>query len=197
MFTGIVIDVGIIKSLKKTKKEIEMTIYTENIASLKEGMSISCAGICLTVVSYKNYEKGYLFNVFASNETLSKTTLSNYEEGNRINLEKSLALGDEMDGHIVQGHVDGVAEITKIEQDGESTRFTFKIEPNLVKFIAPKGSVALDGTSLTVNNVDNDKFDVNLIPYTLAHTTWKHNSKGDRVNIEVDILSRYVLNNKN
>ena len=197
MFTGIVIDVGIIKSLKKTKKEIEMTIYTENIASLKEGMSISCAGICLTVVSYKNYEKGYLFNVFASNETLSKTTLSNYEEGNRINLEKSLALGDEMDGHIVQGHVDGVAEITKIEQDGESTRFTFKIEPNLVKFIAPKGSVALDGTSLTVNNVDKDKFDVNLIPYTLAHTTWKHNSKGDRVNIEVDILSRYVLNNKN
>ena len=197
MFTGIVIDVGIIKSLKKTKKEIEMTIYTENIASLKEGMSISCAGICLTVVSYKNYEKGYLFNVFASNETLSKTTLSNYEEGNRINLEKSLALGDEMDGHIVQGHVDGVAEITKIEQDGESTRFTFKIEPNLVKFIAPKGSVALDGTSLTVNNVDNDKFDVNLIPYTLAHTTWKDNSKGDRINIEVDILSRYVLNNKN
>ena len=197
MFTGIVIDVGIIKSLKKTKKEIEMTIYTENITSLKEGMSISCAGICLTVVSYKNYEKGYLFNVFASNETLSKTTLSNYEEGNRINLEKSLALGDEMEGHIVQGHVDGVAEITKIEQDGESTRFTFKIEPNLVKFIAPKGSVALDGTSLTVNNVDNDKFDVNLIPYTLAHTTWKHNSKGDRVNIEVDILSRYVLNNKN
>ena len=197
MFTGIVIDVGIIKSLKKTKKEIEMTIYTENIASLKEGMSISCAGICLTVVSYKNYDKGYLFNVFASNETLSKTTLSNYEEGNRINLEKSLALGDKMDGHIVQGHVDGVAEITKIEQDGESTRFTFKIEPNLVKFIAPKGSVALDGTSLTVNNVDKDKFDVNLIPYTLAHTTWKHNSKGDRVNIEVDILSRYVLNNKN
>ena len=197
MFTGIVIDVGIIKSLKKTKKEIEMTIYTENIASLKEGMSISCAGICLTVVSFKNYEKGYLFNVFASNETLSKTTLSNYEEGNRINLEKSLALGDEMDGHIVQGHVDGVAEITKIEQDGESTRFTFKIEPNLVKFVAPKGSVALDGTSLTVNNVDKDKFDVNLIPYTLAHTTWKHNSKGDRVNIEVDILSRYVLNNKN
>ena len=197
MFTGIVIDVGIIKSLKKTKKEIEMTIYTENIVSLKEGMSISCAGICLTVVSFKNYEKGYLFNVFASNETLSKTTLSNYEEGNRINLEKSLALGDEMDGHIVQGHVDGVAEITKIERDGESTRFTFKIEPNLVKFIAPKGSVALDGTSLTVNNVDNDKFDVNLIPYTLAHTTWKHNSKGDRVNIEVDILSRYVLNNKN
>lgn len=197
MFTGIVIDVGIIKSLKKTKKEIEMTIYTENIVSLKEGMSISCAGICLTVVSFKNHEKGYLFNVFASNETLSKTTLSNYEEGNQINLEKSLALGDEMDGHIVQGHVDGVAEITKIEQDGESTRFTFKIEPNLVKFIAPKGSVALDGTSLTVNNVDNDKFDVNLIPYTLAHTTWKHNSKGDRVNIEVDILSRYVLNNKN
>ena len=197
MFTGIVIDVGIIKSLKKTKKEIEMTIYTENIAPLKEGMSISCAGICLTVVSFKNYEKGYLFNVFASNETLSKTTLSNYEEGSRINLEKSLALGDEMDGHIVQGHVDGVAEITKIEQDGESTRFTFKIEPNLVKFIAPKGSVALDGTSLTVNNVDNDKFDINLIPYTLAHTTWKHNSKGDRVNIEVDILSRYVLNNRN
>ena len=197
MFTGIVIDVGIIKSLKKTKKEIEMTIYTENISSLKEGMSISCAGICLTVVSFKNYEKGYLFNVFASNETLSKTTLSNYEEGNQINLEKSLALGDEMDGHIVQGHVDGVAEITKIEQDGESTRFTFKIEPNLVKFIAPKGSVALDGTSLTVNNVDKDNFDVNLIPYTLAHTTWKDNSKGDRVNIEVDILSRYVLNNKN
>tara|TARA_B100000900_G_scaffold389581_1_gene382606 strand:- start:265 stop:858 length:594 start_codon:yes stop_codon:yes gene_type:complete len=197
MFTGIVIDVGIIKSLKKSKNEIEMTIYTEKLTSLREGMSISCAGICLTVVNFKNFENGNLFNVFVSNETLSKTTLGNYNQGDKINLEKSLALGDEMDGHIVQGHVDGVAEITKIEQDGESSRFTFKIEPNLAKFIAPKGSVALDGTSLTVNNVDGTRFDVNLIPYTLDHTTWKYNHKGDSVNIEVDILSRYVLNNKN
>ena len=194
MFTGIIIDVGTIKSVKKGKKEIEMAIYTEKISSLKEGMSISCAGICLTVVNYENYENGYLFNVYISNETLSKTTLANYEVGDQINLEKSLALGDEMDGHIVQGHVDGVAEIIKIEQDGESSRFTFKVKLALIKYIAPKGSVAMDGTSLTVNNVDGDKFDVNLIPYTLDHTTWKNNRKGDRVNIEVDILSRYVLN---
>ena len=101
-----------------------------------------------------------------------------------------------MDGHIVQGHVDGVAEVVKIEQDGESSRFTFRVKSDLIKYIAPKGSVAIDGTSLTVNNVDGDKFDVNLIPYTLDHTTWKNNRKGDRVNIEVDILSRYVLNDK-
>ena len=196
MFTGIVIDVGTIKSLKKGLNEIEMTIHTEKITSLKKGMSIACAGICLTVVNFENYQNGYLFNVFVSNETLSKTTLSDYKVGDQINLEKSLALGDEMDGHIVQGHVDGVAKITKIEQDGKSSRFTFRIEPNLTKFIAPKGSVALDGTSLTINNVDGDKFDVNLIPYTLDHTTWKNNHKGDSVNIEVDILSRYVLNDK-
>ena len=196
MFTGIVIDVGTIKSVKKGKKEIEMTIYTEKIVSIKEGMSISCAGICLTVVNYENYENGYLFSVYISNETLSKTTLANYEVEDQINLEKSLALGDEMDGHIVQGHVDGVAEIIKIKQDGESSRFTFRVTSDLIKFIAPKGSVAVDGTSLTVNNVDGDKFDVNLIPYTLDHTTWKNNRKGDRVNIEVDILSRYVLNNR-
>tara|TARA_B100000686_G_scaffold347491_1_gene436347 strand:+ start:274 stop:867 length:594 start_codon:yes stop_codon:yes gene_type:complete len=196
MFTGIVIDVGTIKTLKKGLNEIEMTIHTEKITSLKEGMSIACAGICLTVVNFENYQNGYLFNVFVSNETLSKTTLSDYKVGDQINLEKSLALGDEMDGHIVQGHVDGVAKITKIEQDGKSSRFTFRIEPNLTKFIAPKGSVALDGTSLTINNVDGDKFDVNLIPYTLDHTTWKNNHKGDSVNIEVDILSRYVLNDK-
>jgi riboflavin synthase len=151
----------------------------------------------LTVVSFENYESGYLFSVYISNETLSRTTLAEYMEGDQINLEKSLALGDEMDGHIVQGHVDGVAEITDVEQDGESSRFTFKIEPNLVKYIAPKGSVALDGTSLTVNNVEGNKFDVNLIPYTLDHTTWKNNLKGDKVNIEVDILSRYVLNANN
>ena len=160
-------------------------------------MSISCAGICLTVVSFENYESGHLFSVYISNETLSRTTLAEYMEGDQINLEKSLALGDEMDGHIVQGHVDGVAEITDVEQDVESSRFTFKIEPNLVKYIAPKGSVALDGTSLTVNNVEGNKFDVNLIPYTLDHTTWESNLKGDKVNIEVDILSRYVLNANN
>lgn len=196
MFTGIVIDVGTIKRVKKGKKEIEMTIYTDKIVSLKEGMSISCAGICLTVVSYENYENGYLFNVYISNETLSKTTLANYEVGDQINLEKSLALGDEMDGHIVQGHVDGVAEIIKIERDGESSRFSFRVGADLIKFIAPKGSVALDGTSLTVNNVDGDKFDINLIPFTLDHTTWKNNRKGDKVNIEVDVLARYVLNGK-
>ena len=197
MFTGIIIEKGLIKDIKRKDNEIEMFIFSKKISSFKEGMSISCAGICLTVVSFENYESGHLFSVYISNETLSRTTLAEYMEGDQINLEKSLALGDEMDGHIVQGHVDGVAEITDVEQDGESSRFTFKIEPNLVKYIAPKGSVALDGTSLTVNNVEGNKFDVNLIPYTLDHTTWKNNLKGDKVNIEVDILSRYVLNANN
>ena len=175
MFTGIIIEKGLIKNIKRKDDEIEMLIFSQKISSFKEGMSISCAGICLTVVSFENYESGHLFSVYISNETLSRTTLAEYMEGDQINLEKSLALGDEMDGHIVQGHVDGVAEITDVEQDGESSRFTFKIEPNLVKYIAPKGSVALDGTSLTVNNVEGNKFDVNLIPDTLDHTTWKNN----------------------
>ena len=197
MFTGIIIEKGLIKDIKRKDNEIEMVHFSKKISSFKEGMSISCSGIGLTVVSFEYYESGHLFSVYISNETLSRTTLAEYMEGDQINLEKSLALGDEMDGHIVQGHVDGVAEITDVEQDGESSRFTFKIEPNLVKYIAPKGSVALDGTSLTVNNVEGNKFDVNLIPYTLDHTTWKSNLKGDKVNIEVDILSRYVLNANN
>jgi riboflavin synthase len=156
-------------------------------------MSISCSGVCLTVIDFKKNGKGYIFDVYVSKETLSKTSLGNLIEGDFINLEKSLSLGDEMSGHIVQGHVDGVIKVKNIESIGESKKFCFALDSNLMKFIAPKGSVSLDGTSLTVNNVTHSEFEINFIPYTLDHTTWKYRNVGDLVNLEVDILARYVL----
>ena len=193
MFTGIIIDIGVIKKITKKDEDILLSIYSSNIKGFTNGMSISCSGICLTVIDFNKNETGYIFDVYVSKETLSKTNLGNLIEGDHINLEKSLSLGDEMSGHIVQGHIDGTVKIKNIESIGDSKKFCFTANSNLMKFIAPKGSVSLDGTSLTVNNVYDSEFEINFIPYTLEHTTWKYRNIGDLVNIEVDILARYVL----
>ncbi|MGB0573586.1 MAG: riboflavin synthase [Hyphomicrobiales bacterium] len=193
MFTGIIIDIGVIKKITKKDEDILLSIYSSNVKGFTNGMSISCSGICLTVIDFNKSEKGYVFDVYVSKETLSKTNLGNLIEGDHINLEKSLSLGDEMSGHIVQGHIDGVVKIKNIESIGDSKKFCFGVDSNLLKFIASKGSVSLDGTSLTVNHVNDTEFEINFIPYTLEHTTWKYRNIGDLVNLEVDILSRYVL----
>jgi len=161
--------------------------------SLEEGASIACDGCCLTIVAVSKAKgKGAVFAVEASNETLARTTLGTWQAGRRVNLERPLALGDELGGHLVTGHIDGRARILARDQDGDSIRFVLEAPAALARFIAGKGSIALDGVSLTVNDVDGTRFGVNIIPYTLAHTTWQDRRPSDLVNLEVDLLARYV-----
>jgi riboflavin synthase len=157
-------------------------------ARIDIGASIACDGVCLTVVALG---EGW-FEVQVSAETLSKTTLGAWQVGRRVNLERALRVGDELGGHIVSGHVDGVADVVSVTPEGESLRVTFEAPRHLAGFIAPKGSVALDGTSLTVNEVEGARFGVNLIPHTQAATTWGEVRAGGRVNLEIDTLARYV-----
>ncbi len=188
MFTGIVTDIGEISSVEKrgdTRFTIATSYDTKNIAI---GASIACAGCCLTVIEVAEGK----FLVEASTETLSKTTLKNWKVGTRINLERAVKVGDELGGHIVSGHVDGLGEILFITPEGDSKRFRFNASKDIARFIAPKGSVTLDGTSLTVNEVEGSTFGVNIIPHTQAATTWGHARVGDAVNIEIDMLARYV-----
>jgi riboflavin synthase len=188
MFTGIITDVGTVRSIKKTgDTRIEITTRFDT-ATIEIGASICCSGACMTVVERKDD----WFAVEASAETLSKTVLGSWAEGTRINLERALKAGDEMGGHVVSGHVDGTAEITGLENEGDSLRVSFKIIDELKCFIAPKGSVTLNGVSLTVNEVDNDTFGVNLIAHTQAETTLGNLALGDVVNVEIDMLARYV-----
>jgi riboflavin synthase len=188
MFTGIITDIGTIRAVKQegdTRFEIT-TAY--DLSTVAMGASISCNGCCLTVI-----EKGPdWFAIQASAETLSKTTLGQWQPGTRINLERALMIGDELGGHIVSGHVDGLGEIVSIIPEGDSKRFTFRVPPELARFIAPKGSVAIDGTSLTVNEVAGETFGVNIIPHTQTVTTWGDARPGQRVHIEIDMLARYV-----
>ena len=188
MFTGIITDIGSVRAIAKagdTRFEIA-TAY--DMATVDMGASIACNGCCLTVIA-----KGPgWFAVQASAETLSKTTLGSWGQGTRINLERAMKLGDELGGHIVSGHVDGVGEIVSIRPEGDSKRFRFRVPSALARFIAPKGSVAVDGTSLTVNEVEGDIFGVNIIPHTQAVTTWGGMAEGQSVNIEIDMLARYV-----
>ena len=156
------------------------------------GASIACDGCCLTATRIFADGDITLFDVEASNETLGLTTLGAWAPGTRINLERSLKLGDEMGGHLVTGHVDGVAEIVSVTHDGTSRRFELVCAERLAQFVAAKGSVALDGTSLTVNAVEGNRFTVNIIPHTLDVTTWGQKSAGGRLNMEVDLLARYV-----
>jgi riboflavin synthase len=188
MFTGIITDIGTIMHIEK-RGDTRFTIETAYpTATIDIGASIACNGCCLTVIEKGNNS----FVMEVSAESLSKTTLGDWRESTRINLERSLKLGDEMGGHIVSGHVDGIATITSIKQDGDSKRFIFEVSEAIAKFIAHKGSVALDGTSLTVNEVNGNTFGVNIIPHTQAVTTWGHAREGDRLNIEIDMLARYV-----
>lgn len=162
-----------------------------DIAGIDLGASIACDGVCLTVVALGSTPQNW-FEVEMSAETLSKTNAGGWTDGKRINLERALKVGDELGGHIVSGHVDGIAEIVAMEDEGDSTRVTLRAPDTLAKFIAPKGSVALNGTSLTVNDVNGAEFGINFIPHTKAVTTWGDVAVGDRINLEIDTLARYV-----
>jgi riboflavin synthase len=193
MFTGIVSDVGKVVRVVERNDVRRISIASAyDPASIAIGASINCAGVCLTVVSVEPGEKGAIFDVEAAPETLTLTNVRSWQVGTRVNLERALHLGDELGGHIVAGHVDGLAEITNREDLGETTRFTFQVPHDVARFMAPKGSVSLDGTSLTVNGSKGDAFDCLLIPHTLKVTTWGERNIGDRVHLEVDTIARYV-----
>jgi len=191
MFTGIVTDIGEITAVKPGGQTGDRRFVVRTRHDMKPvamGASIACSGCCLTVV-----EKGAdWFAVEASGETLDKTHLGDWKEGSRINLEMSLKLGDELGGHLVYGHVDGVGKVAAMTPEGGSVRFTFEVPADLAPFIASKGSVAIDGISLTVNEVRGNRFGVNVISHTQAVTTLGKASVGQRVNLEVDMLARYV-----
>ena len=188
MFTGIVTDIGEIRHLER-RGDLHARIGTSyDMAGVDLGASIACDGVCLTVV-----EKGAdWFAVDISAETVSKTNIGGWTAGSRINLERALRVGDELGGHIVSGHVDGTAEVMATRPEGESLRVSFRAPAALARFIAPKGSVALNGTSLTVNEVEGRDFGVNFIPHTRQVTTWGNVTPGDIVNLEIDTLARYV-----
>ncbi len=188
MFTGIITDVGEIVALEQ-RGDLKARIKTAyDTTGIELGASIASDGVCLTVIALGDD----WYDVEISAETVSKTNLGDWSEGRPVNLERALKVGDELGGHIVSGHVDGVAEIIALKDEGDSTRFTFKAPEGLAKFIAPKGSVALNGTSLTVNEVNGCDFGVNIIPHTKEVTTWGHAKVGDKINLEIDTLARYV-----
>ncbi|WP_108883360.1 riboflavin synthase [Anderseniella sp. Alg231-50] len=193
MFTGIITDIGTIEGIER-RGDTQFTISSGyDAAGIALGASICCSGCCLTVTSVAHgADGGCHFTVDVSAESLSKTTLGGWAEGTRINLERALKAGDELGGHIVSGHVDGVADIVSIEDDGDSRRFVFCAPEQLARFIASKGSVCLDGTSLTVNDVNGVNFGINVIPHTLSVTSWGNAQVGDKVNLEIDMLARYV-----
>ena len=189
MFTGIITDIGTVESRKGGVFAIRSAYEATFIAI---GASIACDGVCLTATTVKPQGNGSIFTVDVSNETISKTTLDAWTAGRRINLERALRAGDELGGHIVSGHVDGLARIVDIESDGDSRRFTFEAPEHLAMYIAPKGSVALDGTSLTVNEVSGTRFGINIIPHTLTMTTWGGKRPGEAINLEIDQFARYM-----
>ena len=196
MFTGIVTDIGTVTELEK-RGDLRARIGTRyDTGGIDIGASIACDGVCLTVVALG----ADWFDVEISAETVSKTNIGGHgndasggwQTGKRVNLERALKVGDELGGHIVSGHVDGVAGIVAKVDEGDSTRFTFRAPEALARYIAPKGSVALNGTSLTVNEVSGCDFGVNIIPHTKSVTTWGDAAVGDAVNLEIDTLARYV-----
>lgn len=189
MFTGIITDIGEVSALEQSGAGRRLTIRTSfDMDTVDTGASIACSGCCLTVVEKGENE----FSVDVSGETLSCTVTGTWREGSSVNLERSLRYGDEMGGHMVSGHVDGVAELVSAYEDGDCRRMVFNPPGSLLRHIAPKGSVALDGVSLTVNEVGEGSFGINVIPYTLEHTTLGQLRPGDKVNIEVDLIARYV-----
>lgn len=191
MFTGIVTDIGQVRHVEK-RGDTHIVLTTHyDVSEIDIGASIACSGCCLTVVD-KGASKDRWFAVTASGETLSKTTLGHWKIGDSVNLERPLHVGDELGGHIVTGHVDGTAKVLSIAPEGESIRMEFEAPASIARFIAPKGSVALDGASLTVNEVDGARFGVNIIPHTLKVTTFGGIKPNMKINLEVDLLARYV-----
>jgi riboflavin synthase len=194
MFTGIVTDIGTVSVTRPLAEGVRLRVETAyDPATIDIGASISCAGVCLTVVALpERLSNARWFEVEAWEEALRLTTARDWRQGTRINLERALKVGDELGGHIVSGHVDGTARIVARDHEGDAVRFTLEAPRELARFIAPKGSVALDGTSLTVNKVDAARFDVLLIHHSLQVTTWGERRVGDLVNLEVDTMARYA-----
>jgi riboflavin synthase len=197
MFTGIVTDIGTVRVIEKHGDTRFVIATAYDPATIEMGASIACSGCCLTVVDKGHDDAGNWFAVDASAETLDCTVLGGWSEGTPINLERALKAGDELGGHIVSGHVDGVGRIVSIRPDGDSKRFTFGAPAALSRYIASKGSVTINGTSLTVNEVEDQAdgtchFGVNIIPHTQEVTTWGGAREGDAINLEIDMLARYV-----
>jgi riboflavin synthase len=188
MFTGIITDLGRLRSLTRGGAARLVIETGYDMATVAPGASIACNGVCLSVV-----DKGAAwFAADVSGETLARTTIGAWSAGQTVNLERPLKLGDELGGHMVLGHVDGVAEAIERHADGDSMRFRFRVPDLLARFVAPKGSIAIDGVSLTVNEVEGSEFGVNIIPVTLRETGFGGISAGDRVNLEIDMLARYL-----
>lgn len=188
MFTGIITDVGTVEALTKRGDLLARINTAYDTSTIEIGASIACDGCCLTVIATGS---GW-FEVEISAESVSKTNIQAWDVGHRLNLERALKVGDELGGHIVSGHVDGVAKVISVKNEGDSTRVQFEAPAALARFIAPKGSVALNGTSLTVNEVEGTMFGINLIPHTQSVTNWGEIADGQLINLEIDTLARYV-----
>lgn len=193
MFTGIVTGIGEILDRRAEGELVRFTIGSAyNPAGIALGASIACDGVCLTVTHVEPHGKGAAFSVDAGPETLTLTSVGGWRVGSRLNLERALKVGDELGGHLVLGHVDGLAAIAARDDGADTVRFTLDAPAALAKFIAVKGSICLDGTSLTVNTVEGARFSVHLIPHTLSGTAWDDRREGDLVNLEVDMMARYA-----
>lgn len=193
MFTGIVTDVGEVLAVRPRAEGLTRLKIACSYprASIVDGASIACNGVCMTVVGAGEEERTW-FAVDAAAETLAVTTVGTWRAGDKINLERALKIGDELGGHIVAAHVDGVADVVERQDMSDMARFALRVPKALARFVAPKGSVALDGVSLTVNEVANDTFSVLIIPHTLTVTTLGSLQAGSRLNIEVDLMARYA-----
>lgn len=193
MFTGLISDVGTITRIERRANLHRVTIRSAYAPqSIALGASIACGGPCLTAVAVEPTEGGAAFAVDVGAETLARTNAGAWHEGLRINLERSLKVGDELGGHIVTGHIDGTAQLESVQAFDGMVRFGVRVPAELACFIAEKGSIALDGTSLTVNSASDDHVSVLLIPHTLAVTTWGERKTGDQLNLEVDLMARYA-----
>jgi riboflavin synthase len=191
MFTGIITDIGHVLELEQ-RGDLRARIGTGyDVSGIEIGASIACNGVCLTVIALGRDPQNW-FDVEISAETVGATNVGGWQVDCRLNLERALKVGDELGGHIVSGHVDGVAEIVSMHDVGDSTRITLRAPDDLARFIAPKGSVALNGTSLTVNEVAGANFGINFIPHTKTATTWGDAAMGDMINLEIDTMARYV-----
>jgi riboflavin synthase len=190
MFTGIIQAVGRIARLEPRGGDVRLTVDTSGLdmADVALGDSIAVSGVCLTVIEFDTSS----FAADVSNETLAHTTLGKHKAGDPVNIEKALRLADRLGGHLVSGHVDGTGKVVSVVPDGRSLRWTFEVPSDLARYIAHKGSVCIDGTSLTVNEVNGHRFGVNLIPHTVEHTAFSARRPGDAVNIEVDVVARYI-----
>lgn len=195
MFTGLIQDLGLVVAVETTSTDVELAIQTKNlnVDAMKIGASVACNGVCLTVTE----KAGDTFKVQVSAETLAKTTVKDWKFHTAVNLEPSLKLGDELGGHLVYGHVDGVGECVSVKTEGDCWRFEFCVPKEIAPFIATKGSITIDGISLTVNSVKDNKFGVMIIPHTFTHTGIQHVKAGSNVNIEIDMLARYVARLQN